>query len=319
MKKIVAIIILCCFALPQLAFAGAWTLPKGDVWAQYQLKWLWAKKQFSPGSDLSRFPNDARSWSWGMIPEVHYGATDWLEPMFKMEYKEASWKEYARNPAWGPYSVKNHGLVTIEPGVKVRFLKEPMVLTGQFVYSIWNDKYETKPLTVWNPNRGFTPYSEPERAEQPIISDRTNFWELRLLAGKKWDTKVPFYMGLESGYRCNTRNVVDQVPLFYEVGFWPLKFLLIKTELDCMFGIDNTTKGDPVMEKSWAIWRIGPSLELLVIYDMLKGVDVNSKQYTNNVTRTGKSLNLEAQYGNTIWGRNTSASQEVVLKVSTQF
>ncbi len=305
MKKIIAALLVGCVIAPQILFAGAWTLPKGDVWMQEQIKFFWAKKQFSPGSDLSRFPRDARSWGWAMIPEIHYGITDWLDFLFKMEYKEGHYKEYARPNAWGPYSVKNHGLVTVEPGVKVRFLNEPMVLSGQFVYSIWNDSYQENGLS--------------DVSEAPGLSDRTNFWETRLLAGKKWDTKLPFYMGLESGYRCNTRNVVDQVPLFYECGFWPMKFLLIKTELDCMFGLDNTTSGSPVMEKSWAIWRIGPAIELLMLYDMLRGVDVSSKDYTNIVTRTGKSLNLEAQYGNTFWGRNTTASQEVVLKVSTQF
>jgi hypothetical protein len=305
MKKIIIVAVLCCFVLPQLAFAGAWTLPKGDVWVQQQMKLLWATKQFSPGSDLSNYPRDARPWGWAMIPEVNYGVTDWLDLLFKMEYKEGHYKEYDRPNGWGPYSVKNHGLVTIDPGIKIRFLNEPMVLSGQFIYSIWNDKYEGLPLD--------------DVAEAPGLSDRTNYWELRGLAGKKWDTKIPFYMGLEWGYRANTRNVVDQMPLFYEVGFWPLKFLLIKTELDCMFGLDGTTKGDRVMEKSWAIWRIGPSIELLVLYDMLRGVDVTSKQYTNNVTRTGKSINIEAQYGNTFWGRNTAANQEVVLKVSAQF
>ncbi len=319
MKKIIVALMLFCFAAPQFAFAGAWTLPKGDVWMQQTIKWFWAKSEFHGGSNRRRMEKDARSWGWAMIPEINYGVTDWLDLLFQMEYKESHYKEYARNPDWGPYSVKNHGLVTIEPGIKIRFLNEPMVLSGQFSYSIWNSTHETKPLTVMNPNTPGTPYLEPERAEQPGLSDRTNFWDLRLLAGKKWDTKIPFYMGFEWGYQQNFRNIEDQMPLFYEIGFWPLRFLLIKTELDCMFSLDGTTKGDRVLEKSWAIWRIGPSIELMVLYDMLRGVDVTKDDYANTVTRTGKSFNLEAQYGNTFWGRNTDASQEVVLKVSTQF
>ena len=98
-----------------------------------------------------------------------------------------------------------------------------------------------------------------------------------------------------------------------------MKFLLIKTEIDCMIGIDGTTPGDNVLKKSWAIWRIGPAIELITLYDMLRGVDVTAKEYTNIVTRTGKSFNVEVQYGNTFWGRNTADSQEVVFKVSTQF
>ncbi len=305
MKKIISIALIGCLIAPHLAFAGAWTLPKGDVWVQYQMKYFWAKKNYAPGSKVSRMPRDARSWGWAMIPEVHYGATDWLDFLFKMEYKEAKYKEYARDPAWGPYSVKNHGLVTIEPGVKVRFLEEPLVLSGQFSYSIWNPHYEAKPLE--------------DVAEQPGLSDRSNFWDLRVLASKKWDTVFPFYMSIETGYRRYTRNVEDQAPLFYEFGFWPVRFLLLKTELDCMFGLPGTTKGDRVHDKSWAIWRIGPSIELFTLYNMLRGIDADPSEVSDVVTRTGKSLNVEAQYGNTFWGRNTAASQEVVLKVSTQF
>jgi len=52
---------------------------------------------------------------------------------------------------------------------------------------------------------------------------------------------------------------------------------------------------------------------------MFKGVDVTSKDYTSDVTRVSKSFNVETQYGNTFWGKNTSAGHEVVLKVSAQF
>jgi hypothetical protein len=305
MKKILAAVLVGCLIAPQLAFGGAWTLPKGDVWMQQQMKWFWSKRDYDNNGDKTKLAQNARSWGWAMIPEVHYGITDWLDFLFKMEYKEAQYKEYARPNNWGTYSVKNHGLVSIEPGVKVRFLSEPMVLSGQFTYSIWNKHYEDKPLE--------------DVAEKPGISDRSNYWDVRALAGKTWDTAIPFYMGLEWGYRNHTRNIEDQMPLFYEVGIWPLKFLLIKTEIDCMFGMTGTTSGDNVLKKSWAIWRIGPAIELVTLYDMLRGVDVSAENYTNIVTRTGKSLNVEVQYGNTFWGRNTSDSQEVVFKVSTQF
>lgn len=309
MKKIITAALIGCLIAPQMVFAGAWTLPKGDVWMQETVKWFWTKRDYDRNGDKAKMNNNARSWGWAMIPEVQYGVTGWLDLLFKMEYKEAKYKEYSRpNVApndWGPYSVKNHGLVSIEPGVKMNFLREPLVLSGQFSYSIWNPHYESKPLS--------------DVAEQPGLSDRSNFWDLRGLAGKKWDTKIPFYMGLEWGYRHHTRNIEDQMPLFYEIGLWPAKFLLVKTELDCMIGLKGTTKGDNVLKKSWGIWRIGPSIELLTIYDMLRGIDVSAKDYANIVTRGGKSLNVEVQYGNTFWGVNTGDSQEIVLKISTQF
>ena len=310
MRKIIAILLIACILAPQLAFAGAWTLPKGDVWMQWTTKWNWAKEQYIWNKHVARYPRDGRAWGWSMIPEIHYGATDWLDFMYKMEYKESHYKEYARpawdspqQTGWGTYSVKNHGLVTFEPAVRIRLLKEPLVISTQFWWLIWNDLYEGFPLQ--------------DVSEQPGLSDRTNSFDMRILLGKKWDTKIPFYMGFETGYRWNTRNICNQIPVFYEAGFWPLKWLLIKTELDCL--LSHEGMNDNALEKSYSIWRIGPSIQLLTIYQLLKGEDVTSKQFTSDVTRATKSFNLECQYGNTFAGKNTAASQEVVIKVSAQF
>lgn len=305
MKKILSAVIIACVLAPQLAFGGAWTLPKGDVWAQWQTKWQWSKEQYLWNHNRNKHTRDARSRGWGFIPEVHYGATDWLDFMYKMEYKEGQYKEYARPTAWGPYSVKNHGLVSFEPAVKVRLLKEPMVISTQFWWLIWNDDYEALPLQ--------------DVAEQPGLSDRTNAFDMRILLGKKWDTQMPFYMGFETGYRFNQRNICNQIPVFYEAGVWPLKWLLIKTEIDALISHDGVPTNTNRLEKSYAIWRIGPSIQLLTLYQMFKGIDVKSKDYTSDVTRVSKSFNVETQYGNTFWGKNTSAGHEVVLKVSAQF
>ena len=68
MKKILAAIIIACVLAPQLAFAGAWTLPKGDVWAQWQTKWQWSKEQYLWNKHRNRHTRDARSRGWGFIP-----------------------------------------------------------------------------------------------------------------------------------------------------------------------------------------------------------------------------------------------------------
>lgn len=304
MKKILALILISCFLLPQMAFGGAWTVPKGDIWMQQQIKWIYGSEDFGPENDRRKLPRDAKSWGWNMIPEFQFGAADWLNILFRMEYKQAWYKEYNRPNMWGPYSVKNHGLVTIDPGLKIRLMKEPVVLSLQMYYSIWNPDYEVLPLM--------------DVAEQPGLTDRTNYFEIKAQLGKKWDTKIPFYTGFETGYRFNVRNVTNQVPLFWEFGFWPWKPLLIKTEIDCMFSHDKTRTKN-AFEKSWAIWRIGPNLELITLWDMLTGKDVTTKDYENSVTRAGKSLNLECQYGYTFYGKQTTAFEEIILKVAMQF
>ncbi|MFH1553154.1 MAG: hypothetical protein ABID83_05935 [Candidatus Omnitrophota bacterium] len=295
MKKIISLLVISCFILPQLAFAGAWTLPKNGVWADYSIKVQGARKQFNSKRESVWLLRGAQTWGWSMTPNVEYGITDWFTVLAKMEYKEAKYKEYERPPGWGPYSVKNHGLTDVQVGGKVRFLKDPFVLSGQIKGLI------------------YTGYDDA--AGQPGLSDRNNALELRGMVGKVFNVPLPFYVGAETGYRFNSKQLCNDVPFFVEGGFWPVRWLLIKNEIDGYWCHDGTGN----IEKEYAIWRVGPVIQLLTIYHMMKGVDVTSKEFTSDVTRAGKSLNLEVYYGNTFWGRNTNDDQEVILKISGQF
>jgi hypothetical protein len=238
-----------------------------------------------------------------MSPKLEYGLTDWLTLMGGVEYKEAWYKEYSRPASWGTYVRKNHGLTTVEVGARARLLKKPFVLSGQIKGYI-------------NTLRG---YDLNDR--EPGISDGDDSLELRGLIGKKWDTKIPFYFGFESGYRWHNRDVPNSIPVFGEFGFWPLDWLLIKTEIDCYFSHSGT--GD--LNKDYAIWRIGPVIELLdFLYPDKKsegpgGPGGPAGTLGNDVTRKGQSFNIGVQYGNTFWGRNTEGSQEIVMKVSFQY
>jgi len=248
------------------------------------MKGQWAKHDFGSNKDLHRKNNDARSWGWSMIPKFEYGVTDWFTVLGSIEYKEAKYKEYARNPAWGPYSVKNHGFTNVDLGGRVRFLEKPVVLSGQIKASC------------------YTGYDEGKEgvARQPELGDRNDALDLRLLVGKKFDTAIPFYFGAETGYRFKNRDVCNDIPFFVEGGFWPCDWLLIKSEIDGYWAHDITGK----LEKEYAIWRIGP------VFQLFGGDDI---------TRAGKSFDIGVQYGWTFWGRNTSADQELILKVSSQF
>jgi hypothetical protein len=299
MKKTIALLILACFILPQLAFGGAWTLPKNNIWMEYYMKWGWTNKFFNDDGALKRSATNPRAWGWGMSPKVEYGVTDWLTVLGGVEYKEAWWKEYSRPFNWGPYVRKNHGLSEVNFGAKARFLKKPVVASGQIKAYI-------------NTRRG---YDINDR--EPGISDGDDSIELRGLIGKKWDTKIPFYMGFESGYRWHNRDVPNSIPVYGEFGFWPWKWFLIKTEVDCYFSHSGTGK----LNKDYAIWRIGPVLQLLdLLYGSKKGPSgPPGSGIGNEITRSGRSFDIGVFYGNTFWGRNTGGEQEVVLKVSAQY
>ena len=297
MKKIIIIAIIACFILPQFAFAGAWTLSRNNLWAEWYLSMNWSNKFFDKHANLSSSGTNARTWGWAMAPKLEYGVTDWFTALGGVEYKEGTWKEYSRPFNWGPYVRKNHGLVNANFGGRLRILKAPIVISTQ--------------VKAWiNTQRG---YDINDR--EPGLSDGADALEIRGLVARKWDTRIPYYLGFESGYRFKNRDVPNDIPLFGEFGFWPWKWLLLKTEIDCYFSHNGT--GRPVTD--YAIWRIGPAFQMLDLYEILTGKKISGESYMSSVTKTGKAFTIEAQYGNTIWGRNTNGAQEVVIKVSAQF
>lgn len=299
-KLFVATLIICTaiMMMPQFAFAGAWTLPQSNWWAQYYWKILYADSVFGLNEKQGKHgqSNGGKNWGYQMIPEIHFGVTDWFEPFWSITYKDEQYKEYERPPSWGPFQRKSHAFTNVDVGGKVRFLKDPFVLTGQVKGSIYTGEGQNK---------------------EPQLSDGNDSLEVKGLVGKIFGPKeMPFYFGFESGYKFNNRGVANQVPIFAEGGFWPFKWLLAKTEIDGYWAHNGT--GSQV-EKSYVTWRIGPVIQLHTIYYMMQGMDVTSKEFTSDITKAGRSLNFEVQYGNTFWGKNTAAYQEAVFKIYGQF
>ena len=280
--------------ISQNAFAGAWTIPQYHMWGEYYFKWDWAKNDFDGDGDSSKKNNDARSWDFIQEPKIEFGVTDRITFLASLEHKESHYKEYGRPPNQGAFARKNQGVSSVKLGAKLKLIDEPFVVSGQVKFFIYP---------------GYHNYNEDDPAfrNQPSIGDGENAVEARILIGKKFeiplfinDWSLPCYFGAESGYRLKDRDVSNDIPFFFEFGVWATNWLLIKTELDGYLNHDGTGNVD----KSYAIWRIGPVFQLL-------GGD--------SVTREGRLLNIELQYGHTFWGRNTSEFHEIVLKVSAQY
>jgi hypothetical protein len=170
----------------------------------------------------------------------------------------------------------------------------PFVLSTQTKVSIY---------TGYGVNHG-----EPgDKSYQPSIGYGNDSVEQRMLIGKTFsvpltDTyKLPCYAGAEAGYRWNNRSVAGGWVWFLEGGFWPAPWLLIKSELDSYHSQFGTGK----FPEAYGIWRIGG------VWQVFGG---------DSILRQGNKLfNLEFDYGLTIWGKNTTAFQEFVCKVQTQF
>ena len=299
MKRKITLIIFLTVLVSSLwienAFAGAWTVPKHKVWAEYYMKWEYGKQEFTADWKRKQLGQgkDARSWDFVMEPKIEYGITDWLNFLFALEYKEAHYKEYGRPPSWGPFARKNNDVTNVKLGGKLRLLQEPVILSTQTKVFIY-------------PGYGRYHGDDPAFTNQPDIGKGDDAVEQRILIGKSFKVPVmstytlPCYVGAETGYRWRTRNVANDIPYFVEGGFWPVPWFLVKSEID---GYKHHG-GTGSKKESYGIWRIGGVWQV----------------FGDSTLRQGDKLfNIEFQYGMTVWGKNTTAYNEFVLKVQTQF
>ena len=176
-------------------------------------------------------------------------------------------------------------------GAKYRFMKTPWVVSGQTRFYIYPGEYG-----VWHSD-------DSNYQNQPVIGYGESSIEQRILISKKFfeKSKFPCYANFETGYRWNNRHVCNGWVYFGETGFWATKKIIIKSELDGYKSHDGTGS---LKEEAYGIWRIGG------IWAILAG---------DPIERKGKQFNVEFTYGMTLWGKNTTANQEFVLKAYTQF
>jgi len=299
MKKISGLIAIVVFTLISLfsienAFAGAWTVPKHKVWSEYYMKWNWGKEAYNTHWNKKKLSNDARSWEFVQEPKLEFGITDSLTALASMEHKAAHYKEYDRPAAWGPFTHTHSGVTAVKVGGRWRFMDVPFVMSTQTKVFIY-------------PGYGIDHGDDPSYSNSPSIGRGDDAVEQRILIGKVFSVpindkyKLPCYWGAETGYRWRTKGVSGDIPYFIEGGFWPASWLLVKSELDGYICNPNS-KG---VEESYGIWRIGG------VWQIFGG---------DSVLRQGSKLfNIEFQYGMSVWGMNSTAYQEWVCKVQTQF
>ena len=271
-------------------FGGAWTTPKNHLWFEIYNKYAFANDYFNSDGDQIPlgydYANDidkgAEWWAYDFEVKTEYGLADWMNLLVGVSYERAKYKEHARPTSWGPYSVDSSGIKYVTVGGKFRAIEAPLVVSFQVLGYISNfDLKKTNPLIGKNDSK----------------------LELKILLGKSYKLgRMPAYSGFETGYRFRGFDeVADDIPLFFETGVVLTDHFMMTGEIDTWLSKD---RGGRDRESSMTV----------------RGGLIFSPSGQFNQFRKGTNhFNIAVQGGSKVWGLNTNASWEVIVKFSAQF
>ena len=206
--------------------------------------------------------------------KIEYGLTDNLNLLSSIPYKVALWKDdYNRNTT--------NGVGDIWMRLKYRICGQPEM---PFAFSL-------------QPGLRF-PGGYDEN-DSPALGKGEIAGEMKLIATRSFST-LPCYTKIETGFRPRAEEPTDEIPYFFEFGYYPLEWLMFKTTVDGVEGLAGT--GDD--EEDYTKWTAH------LIYSPKGGFGAFRKE---------DILNFELSYGNTFEGKNTSNGSEVVFNITYQF
>lgn len=215
---------------------GAWTLKKGETYAELFSKYYWHNSQFTNERKEKKWDYDGKGDEIMTELKLEYGLTDTDTLLFYTVAKEAHWKDSFK-------SSTRKGFTQVEPGIKHLLFSEPFICTLQF---------KTKfPLH----------YSEQAT---PALSKHQIDGEIKILTAQPWP-KLPGYTKFETGFRLRAEEPSNEIPYFFEFGYNLTPNLIFKTTLDGQSAVGGGTKED------WTKYTIGPIIKIGELFNIQFG------------------------------------------------
>lgn len=215
---------------------GAWTLQKGQIYAELYTKYYWHNHQFDNGRHKKRWDYEGKYNEVRTELKLEYGLTDRYNLMLYTVAKEALWKDSFK-------SSSRKGFVETWPGVKYLLFTEPFIGSLQVKAKF--------PLH----------YSEEA---VPAIGTHQIDGEIKLLTAQPWP-KLPGYTKFELGFRGRAEEPSNEIPYFFEFGYNLMSNLILKVTLDGQQGVGGGKKED------WLKGTFGPIFKLGDLFNIELG------------------------------------------------
>lgn len=207
---------------PQAAYAGAWTLEKGQVWSKVTGLYQATDEHYDKDGEPSGIPADYTSQE--VYLDVYYGVTKRFDlgvQFGAINRKFGNFTSNRHREMFG-YRAKESGLGDIRVFGKVNLVHEPVVGTLM--------------LGIKAPTGDF-------RAAPEAMSAGNGQWDVELVAqiGKSY-WPIPVYANIDLGYRLRETNETihhnpdDELIYNLEIGASPVEILNIALKLEGISG-----------------------------------------------------------------------------------
>lgn len=214
---------------------GAWTLKKGQLYAESYTKYYWHNHRFNSDGKKKRWAHDGKGNEIRTELKLEYGFRDTDTLLFYIVAKEAHWKDSYK-------SCTRKGFVENWPGLK------HLLFTAPFICSLQA--------------RAKIPFHYSEEAV-PALGTHQVDGELKILTAQPWP-KLPGYTKLELGFRARNEEPSNEIPYFFEFGYNLLPSFILKTTLD---GNESMAQTGGTNE-DWIKYTIGPILKIKDLFNI---------------------------------------------------
>ena len=192
-------------AMPNSAFAGAWTAKEGENYLKGAVNYFETSNRFGPEDGFENFRNTNFNvyWEHGIKDNLTFFATGSFSDLENISDGQET---------------SGSGVGDIDLGLKYRLVDGPVIISVQGLFK--------------------APYLYSEDSELPLGNGQEDF-EGKLLFGKSFGDLG--YGGLEVGYRVRTEDPVDEFRYLVEYGFDLNEKTYLRTKLD---GIHAASSSD---------------------------------------------------------------------------
>ena len=211
-----------CILAPQTAYAGAWTLEKGQVWSKITGLYQATDEHYDKDGEPGGFPADYTSRE--VYLDVFYGVTKRFDLGVQFAAIDRKFENFTatRHRDMFGYRAKESGLGDIRVFGKVNLVHEPVVGTLM--------------LGIKAPTGDF-------RAAPEAMSAGNGQWDVEVIAqiGKSY-WPIPVYANIDLGYRLRETNETihhnpdDELIYNLEIGASPVEMLNIALKLEGISG-----------------------------------------------------------------------------------